>query len=128
MTITIDRFFQTIRALHRAKDANVTLTFTLALLPIAGAVGAAVDYSHGNAIKASMHAAADSTALMLAQNLSSGTINTAQLNDKALSYFSAMLNRKEVFGLQVSPTYNAAATNLVLDATGSFKTDFMGLM
>ena len=43
-----------------------------------GFVGAAVDYSHGNAVKTQLQAAADSTALMLSKTAS--TLTTTQLN------------------------------------------------
>ena len=38
---------------------NVTITFALAIVPMVGFVGAAVDYSHANSVKAAMQAAAD---------------------------------------------------------------------
>jgi len=47
------------------ESGNVAVIFALALLPVVGLVGASVDYSHGNAVKASMQAAADATALNL---------------------------------------------------------------
>ena len=53
------------RRFARAQSGNVLLTFTLALLPIMGFVGAAVDYSRANSDKAAMQAAIDATALML---------------------------------------------------------------
>jgi Flp pilus assembly protein TadG len=54
------------RALHSfssADSGNVLITFTLALLPIMGAAGAAVDYSRANSDKTAMQAAIDATAL-----------------------------------------------------------------
>ena len=127
MTKIIDRFIQTICALPSANAANVSLTFALGMLPIVGAAGAAVDYSQANSVKAAMQAAADSTALMLAKTVGAGTLPSDQINQKANDYFSALLNRKEVSAIQVSTTYTVG-TSIVVAATGSVKTNFMGIM
>ena len=46
---------------------NVTLIFALAVIPIFGAVGVAVDYSRGNSARTAMQAALDATTLMIAK-------------------------------------------------------------
>ncbi|MBN8936615.1 MAG: hypothetical protein J0I13_10105, partial [Rhizobiales bacterium] len=53
--------------LRRADTANVTLTFALAIVPVVGLVGAAVDYSRAAATRTAMQSAVDSTALMLSK-------------------------------------------------------------
>ena len=63
------------------KAATSSITFALAIVPIIGFVGAAVDYSRANSAKAAMQAAIDSTALMLSKDAQ--TLTTAQLNQKA---------------------------------------------
>ena len=45
--------------LVRARDGNVAITFAIALIPILGFVGAAVDFSRANSIKASLQSALD---------------------------------------------------------------------
>jgi Flp pilus assembly protein TadG len=50
-------------ALRTADAGNVVITFTLALLPIMGAVGAAVDYSVANKARTELQAAADAAAV-----------------------------------------------------------------
>ena len=67
--------------LHGARGGNVTLTFALALVPIVGLVGAAVDYSRANSARTQMQAALDSTALMLSKEASS--LTTSQMTQKA---------------------------------------------
>ena len=52
-----------LRRFRADQAGNVAVTFTLALVPIMGFVGTAVDYSRGNSIKSAMQQAADSTAL-----------------------------------------------------------------
>jgi Flp pilus assembly protein TadG len=47
----------------RATDGNVAVIFTIAAIPILGAVGAAVDYSKANDVKAQLQTALDSAVL-----------------------------------------------------------------
>jgi hypothetical protein len=91
-----------------------------------GFVGASVDYTHGNAVKASMQAAVDAVALNLARSASS--LNDTQLNQKAADSFSALFQRSEAQGATVSAQYSADAKSLTVSATGSINTDFMAVM
>jgi Flp pilus assembly protein TadG len=65
------RLLHALRAFRASRRANVTVTFALALVPIVGSVGAAVDYSRANAVKVALQAAADSTVLMLSKEVGS---------------------------------------------------------
>src|SRR5262245_53579304 len=110
----LDRLMTRLRTFRAAEGGNIVFTFALALVPVIGFVGAAVDYSRGNSAKAAMQAAVDSTALMLskeAQNLT-----TSELNQRATNYFKALLNRTEVNNILVTPT-------LTTPSQGSFKLD-----
>src|SRR5262245_22619298 len=91
------------RNLRSANCANVTVTFAFATVPIIGFVGAAVDYSHANSVKAAMQAAIDSTALMLSKQAASLTASDVQT--KADGYFKALLNRPEATGVTVNANY-----------------------
>ena len=104
MKALFDRFCRTVRELRAANGANVTVTFALATIPMVGFVGAAVDYSHANSVKAAMQAAADSTALMVSKD--AATLTTAALQTKANDYFKALFTRPEATGLAVNATYN----------------------
>jgi Flp pilus assembly protein TadG len=92
-----------LRAFNRSRSGNVAITFAIATLPIIGAVGAAVDYSRANAVKAAMQAALDSTALMLSRD--AATLTDAQLQTKAKNYFLAMFTRPDANSIAVSATY-----------------------
>jgi Flp pilus assembly protein TadG len=110
-----------------ADSGNVLITFTLALLPIMGVVGAAVDYSRANSDKAAMQAAIDATALWLSKN--AATMTTAQLNQNATNHFNAVFTRTDVSNIAVTPTYTTSGgTQLVVTGTGSVPTKIMGLM
>jgi Flp pilus assembly protein TadG len=72
---------------------NVAPLFAIAIIPILGAVSAAVDYSRANLARSNMQAALDSTALMLskeAQNLTPAEIET-----KAKGYFNAIFTNAQ---------------------------------
>jgi len=108
-------------------NANVAVVFAIVLLPVAGFTGAAVDYAHGNSVKAAMQAAADATALMLAKNIDS--FPSDQINQKAGAYFLAMFNRPETTGVQVSATYvKSNAQSVTVNAGADVKTNFLGVL
>ena len=114
-------------AFRKARSGNVTTIFALAIIPIIGAVGAAVDYSHANSARTAMQAAVDATALMLSKNIS--TLSTAQINSQATSYFTALYTRPEVTNISVTPTYTSTdGTQLVVKASGTVKASFVSLI
>jgi Flp pilus assembly protein TadG len=122
-----DRLCRTIRELRAANGANVTVTFALAVVPMVGFVGAAVDYSHANSVKAAMQAAADSTALMVSKD--AATMTNAALQTKANDYFKALFTRPEATGVTVGATYTTTSgAQVVINASSNVKTNFMGLM
>lgn len=112
---------------RQANAANVTITFAFATIPMIGFIGAAVDYSHGNAVKAQLQAAADSTALILSKDAAS--LTSAQIQTKANDYFKALYTRSDSTGLTVGATYNSTnGSQVIVTANANVKTDFMGLM
>ncbi|MBX9828131.1 MAG: pilus assembly protein [Xanthobacteraceae bacterium] len=122
-----DRFRALVRELRAANGANVTITFAIATIPVIGLVGAAVDYSHGNSVKAAMQAAVDSTALMLSKQASG--LNQSDIQAKADAYFKALFNRPEATGVTVTATYTSSGgSKVVVAANANVKTNFMGLM
>ena len=81
------------RELRAANGANVTVTFALAIIPMVGFVGAAVDYSHANSVKTALQATADSTALILSKD--AVTMAASAIQTKGDSYFRALFTRPE---------------------------------
>jgi len=111
------------RRLKDDESGNVAVIFTLALLPLLGLVGAAVDYSHAN-----FHQGCDAggdrrNALKVAK--AAGTLSDTQLSQQATDNFSALFTRPETTGVQIGAQYDTASKSLSLTATGSMKTDFM---
>src|SRR6266545_4364547 len=124
LTEILRRVFTKFRA---AEGGNVVVTFTLALIPIIGFVGAAVDYSHANSIKAAMQAALDATALAMSKT--AGSMTSDDLQQKATAYFQALFTRPEAQNVQITATYDTAGGNsLIVTGTAQMKTDVMGIM
>ena len=116
-----------LRKFRAANGGNVTVTFALALVPMVGMVGAAVDYSHANSVRTAMQAAADSTALMMAKNAAS--LTKAQLNAQGKKYFTALFTRPEATGLMIDFDYTINdGSKVTVNVSADVKTDFMGLM
>ena len=88
------------RAFGANRSGNATLMFALALIPVFGAVGAAVDYSRANSARTSMQAVLDATTLMFSRE---GVELTGwQVQRKARAYFNSQFNRTDVHGLKLS--------------------------
>ena len=115
----LKRFFQDRRG-------SLAPMFALAIIPAVGFVGAAIDYSHANSVKAAMQAALDSTALMLSKE--APTISTSQLQTKATAYFQAVFNRPEATGVAVTPVFDASKSTLTMNGTATMATNFMKVM
>src|SRR5262245_43594030 len=123
----IGRIGSTLREWRDGNGANVAITFALAMLPVVGSVGAAVDYSHANAIKASMQAAADSTALMLARNAAS--LTSSEIQQKGSEYFTTLFTRRETLNVTVNSTYTKTnGSQIIVLASADVKTDMMRVM
>src|SRR3954471_22758926 len=107
---------------------NIAVIFAVALVPLLGFVGAAVDYTRVNAARSSMQAALDSTALMLSKDLSQGIITTSDIAAKAQSYFNALYTNKDAKAISVSATYTPSSSmgsNIQVNGSGNVTTDFL---
>jgi Flp pilus assembly protein TadG len=121
------RFRNQLRAFHAADSGNIVFTFALALVPMVGFVGAAVDYSRANSARTAMQAAVDSTALMLSKE--AGNLSTSQINQKATAYFNALFNRTEVSNILITPTYTTSGgSQIVVTGTGTVAATFMKVL
>ncbi|MEA2896776.1 MAG: hypothetical protein QOJ84_2391 [Bradyrhizobium sp.] len=113
----------------RSDSGNIAVIFAIALVPLLGFVGAAVDYTRANSARSSMQAALDSTALMVSKDLSQGIITTSQISTKAQAYFTALYTNKDANSVSVSATYTAAnssaGSNIQVNGSGAVTTDFL---
>jgi len=123
---------QSLARFVHSQDGNIAVIFAITIIPIISFVGAAIDYSRANAARSSMQAALDSTALMVAKDLTDGTITASQISAKAQAYFTALYTNKDAKSVTITASYTAAngtanATVLV-NGSGSLNTDFMNVI
>ena len=98
------------------RQGNTAVTFAIALIPLLGFVGAAVDYSRASSVKAALQTALDSTALMLSRD--AATLSASDLQTKAGDYFKAIFTRPDVQNITVTATYNASGgSNVIIGAS-----------
>lgn len=109
---------------------NIAVIFAVALVPIIGFIGAAIDYTRANNARSSMQAALDSTALWVSKDDAAGNLTAAQVTAKAQAYFNALYKNKGADNIAVTATYNNNASlgqNIVLTGSGTITTQFMKL-
>jgi Flp pilus assembly protein TadG len=115
------------REFRSAERGNVMMTFALAVVPIMGLVGAAVDYSRAGMIRANMQAAVDATALAVSKSAASQT--TEQIQTAADTYFRSVFSRADASNVQVTSNYtNTNGSELTVSAKATIKADVMGVM
>jgi Flp pilus assembly protein TadG len=105
------------RLLHD-RSAGVAPLLGLCIIPMVGAVGAAIDYSRAASVRTSMQMALDSTALMLSKEAQG--LDTAQLGSKATAYFNALFHRPETNNVQITQEFGSPAlSTFSLKITGT---------
>jgi Flp pilus assembly protein TadG len=105
---------------------GVAPMLALTLVPLLGAVGAAVDYSRANAARTALQAALDSTALMLSKTAASDT--GGQLSTEATAMVSALFNRNDVSNVSVTANYsNNGGSKITLTASANVTTNFLSM-
>jgi Flp pilus assembly protein TadG len=106
---------------RRASEASVLPTFTLALVPMVGMVGGAVDYSRANNVRTHLQAALDTAVLAGARDGTSNWINVATNIFNANVAANGATAASSVFNRNNDGTYAANASASVL-------TNFLGVM
>jgi Flp pilus assembly protein TadG len=81
------------------RRGNTAIIFGLAAIPIMGLVSAAVDYSRANAARTAMQAVLDATTLMISKE--AADLQSAQVQQKAKTYFVSQFRRRDVKGLNL---------------------------
>jgi Mg-chelatase subunit ChlD len=90
------------------RTAGVAPLLALAIIPVMGAVAAAVDYSRANNIRTAFQSALDSTALMLSKD--GKDLTDAQRDQKATAYFNALFTRPDAYNVTVGTDYDEPAS------------------
>jgi len=120
------RIKNALRAFRGANAGNVAITFAFASLSVIGGVGAAVDYSRANSMKAAMQNALDATALMLAKEAAGLTADELQAH--GTSYFLTQFTRPEAKNRQVTVVSNTANSTVLLNGSASIDTAIIGVI
>jgi len=116
-----------VRHFAAAREGNIAVIFALAVIPVVGLVGASIDYSRANAVKADLQAALDATALMVSKNASTQT--SGELQTSAQAYFEAVFTHPEVKATKITATYNSTGgSSVVVDGITTVKTDFTAIV
>src|SRR5262249_6928848 len=117
----IAAFEHLVRRFIRQTKGAVLPTFTLALIPIMAAIGAALDFSRANNLRAELQAALDSAVLAGAKD------DTANWANVALDVFNGTFQPKA--GSVASPTFTLNADGTFSgSAQGSIPTSVLGVM
>jgi Flp pilus assembly protein TadG len=111
-------------SLRRNDKGNVVPLFALAVIPLIGSVGVALDYSRAAMARTEMRSALDASGLMLSKEAL--TLTQAQLAGAAKKYFKSNFQRKDTNDVGVTAAFSSkdGAYTLKLAATGSLETTF----
>ena len=127
VTSLVNRLRQKLRELRGAEGGNVAVIFTIALLPIVGLTGAAIDYSRASSVKTAMQAALDATSLAMAKE--AANLTSSELSKKAEAYFNAAFNRPEAGSIKITATYETTpGSSVTVTGSGNIDTQFMGVI
>lgn len=111
---------------QEGRKGNAAILFALALIPMVGVTGAAVDYSMANSNRASMQKALDSTALALAKLM---PLSQSQLDAQGWQIFQASLGNVSInlqpSDLQIS---TPGTGKLVLNVSGQYQASITGVI
>jgi len=120
------RLARSFRAFRRAKEGNVAIMFAIAIVPIIGLVGAAVDYSRANSARSALQAALDATALMISREAAG--LSEEEIRQRAQAYFESLYNHSDasISPLDVHYTPNSGnGASVSISTRGSIQTAFM---
>lgn len=109
------------------RRGNVAPIFALAIIPVIGLVGAAIDYGRANSIRTALQSSLDATTLAMAKV--APTVTESELQRQANAYFRALLNQPEAKDVTLRVNYSTSGgSSLSIDVAGSVDTTFMRIM
>lgn len=112
---------------RRSERGNVAVIFAIAVVPLLGFVGGAIDYTRVNNARTAMQTALDTAALMISKDATS-SMTAAQISQQAQSYFNALYKHPEVQNIVINAAYTsstAQGSQVVITGSAKMPTDFM---
>jgi Flp pilus assembly protein TadG len=108
------------------RSGNIAIIFGLAIVPVMGSIGAAVDYSVANASRTAMQAALDNAALAISKQM---PLSQSDMNTNAWNVFTGNLGPSPVVIPQGNLVITSPTTGkLVLDVTGTYTLGLGGVL
>ncbi|MEA2871545.1 MAG: hypothetical protein QOH67_1521 [Hyphomicrobiales bacterium] len=109
------------------RRGGVAPMFALAIIPVIGLTGAAIDYSRASSVRTGMQSAIDATALAMAKL--APTLTPSELQTKTNAYFQAMFNHPDAKNIVITPSYTTTGgSQLTIAVSGSMDTTFMNVL
>ena len=109
------------------RQGSVAPMLGIALIPLLGAVGAAVDYSQASATRTAFQNALDSTALMLSKTAALQT--SSELQAAATNDFNALFTGSNAKNVTVTTSYSTTnGSQLVLNGSATVNTNFLSVL
>jgi Flp pilus assembly protein TadG len=109
------------------RQGSVAPLLGIALIPLLGAVGAAVDYSQASATRTNFQNALDSTALMLSKTAALQT--SSELQAAATNDFNALFTGSNAKNVTVTANYSSTSgSQLVLSGSATVDTNFLSIL
>jgi Flp pilus assembly protein TadG len=108
---------------------GVAPIFAIAIVPIIGLAGAAVDYSRAASARSAMFAALDATGLILSKDAANMT--PGQISAKATQIFNAEFSRSDISGVQVNAVLTspqAGSYTMTISTNGNIATTFTRIL
>jgi Flp pilus assembly protein TadG len=96
---------------------NVAITFALAIIPVFGAMGIAVDYSMANSARTNMQDSLDATGIALQRQM---PLTQTQIDTIGNAFFLGNLGNSPLSNITL--TIASGTSTLTLDATGTYNT------
>ena len=135
MATFLQRLRATLRNFRKAGGGNVVITFAVAIVPIMGSVGAAVDFSRVSAVRTAMQASVDATALGMSKTVTAvygngGATGQQSLDTAATNYFNAIFTKSNnVSPPTITTAYSTAnGLTLTVTSTATIPTTFLAML
>jgi len=109
------------------RQGSIAPMLGIALLPLLGAVGAAIDYTQANATRTAFQSALDATALMLSKT--AAMQSNADLQATAINDFNAMFTATNAKNVVITANYSTTdGSKVVLSGSAYVNTNFLGVL